>query len=122
MSPASGGLLLKIDIEIPDGWHINAHQPGSKDFIATRLSLSERARGWHLGPVDYPRGEDRQLAFQPQPLIVYSDKVRLQAIVSSDKRTALTLPLDIRLQACNDQACLPPETVTLSLVYPTIMR
>jgi hypothetical protein len=109
VSPAPGGPVLRVDIEIPDGWHINAHQPRSKALIPTRMSLSEKAKGWRLGAVDYPRGE---------PLSVYSGRVRLQASLSSakpDPSGLRILPVELRLQACNDRVCLPPETLTLSL-------
>ncbi|MEW8461453.1 MAG: hypothetical protein AB2653_14195, partial [Candidatus Thiodiazotropha endolucinida] len=61
------------------------------------------------------------LAFQQQPLSVFSGKVRLQALVSTEESSPtapLILPLEIRLQACNDQVCLAPETVILSLPRP----
>ncbi|PVV18579.1 MAG: thioredoxin [gamma proteobacterium symbiont of Ctena orbiculata] len=111
-------LLLNVDIDIPNGWHINSDQPMTKDLIATRMSLSDRAQGWRMGPVTYPEGERQRLAFQQQPLSVFSGMVRLQALVSimDDTSSApLALPLEIRLQACNDKVCLAPETLTLSL-------
>ncbi|MCU7941525.1 MAG: thioredoxin domain-containing protein [Candidatus Thiodiazotropha sp. (ex Cardiolucina cf. quadrata)] len=118
---SSNQLLLSVDIDIPDGWHINSNQPMAKDLIATRLKLSERVQGWQMGPVTYPEEEHQVLAFQQQPLSVFSGKVRLQALVSTEESsptTPLILPLEIRLQACNDQVCLAPETVTLSLPRP----
>jgi uncharacterized protein YyaL (SSP411 family) len=121
LSSASNQLLLNVDIHIPDGWHINANRPMVKDLIATRLKRSDRAQGWQMGPVTYPEGERQVLAFQRQPLSVYSGKVRLQALVSREEEhlsTPLILPLVLRLQACNDQVCLAPETVTLTLPSP----
>ncbi|MEW8657179.1 MAG: thioredoxin domain-containing protein [Candidatus Thiodiazotropha endolucinida] len=118
---SSNQLLLSVDIDIPDGWHINSNQPMAKDLIATRLKLSERVQGWQMGPVTYPEEEHQVLAFQQQPLSVFSGKVRLQALVSTEESSPtapLILPLEIRLQACNDQVCLAPETVTLSLPRP----
>ncbi|MEW7974333.1 MAG: thioredoxin domain-containing protein [Candidatus Thiodiazotropha endolucinida] len=118
---SSNQLLLSVDIDIPDGWHINSNQPMAKDLIATRLKLSERVQGWQMGPVTYPEGARQVLAFQQQPLSVFSGKVRLQALVSTEESSPtapLILPLEIHLQACNDQVCLAPETVTLSLPRP----
>ncbi|MET0072078.1 MAG: DUF255 domain-containing protein [Candidatus Thiodiazotropha sp.] len=121
LSAAANQLMLSVDIEIPDGWHVNSSQPRAKDLIATRLSLSERVEGVRLGPVTYPRGALQKLAFQQQPLSVYTGKLRLQAFVTGADGTSSvppSLPVEIRLQACNDEVCLPPETVTLSLVPP----
>ncbi|MEW8050135.1 MAG: thioredoxin domain-containing protein [Candidatus Thiodiazotropha sp.] len=121
LSSAPNRLLLSVDIDIPDGWHVNSSQPMAKDLIATRLKLSDRAQGWQMGPVTYPEGERQVLAFQQQPLSVFSGKVRLQALVSTLENSStvpMVLPLVIRLQACNDQVCLAPETLTLSLHRP----
>ncbi|MEW8505946.1 MAG: DUF255 domain-containing protein [Candidatus Thiodiazotropha sp.] len=120
LSSTPDQLMLSVDIHIPDGWHTNSNQPMAKDLIATRMSLPDRAKGFKLGPVTYPRGEQQQLAFQQQPLSVYTGRVRLQAFVSSKDSSfaPLSLPVEIRLQACNDQVCLPPETLTLSLAPP----
>jgi uncharacterized protein YyaL (SSP411 family) len=109
---------VHVKIQIPDGWHINSNLPGEKALIATRLRLSDRAEGWRMGPVTYPEGEHQVLAFQKQPLSVYSGKVLLRAAVSTKNDSVpppLILPLALRLQACNDQVCLAPETVTLTL-------
>jgi hypothetical protein len=90
-------------------------------FGSVPAKLSDGAEGWQMGPVTYPEGERQVLAFQKQPLSVFTGKVRLQALVSSEEKTPstpFTVPLEIRLQACNDQVCLAPETVTLSLSPP----
>jgi uncharacterized protein YyaL (SSP411 family) len=121
LAPGSDQLLLNVDIQIPDGWRINSDQPRMKDLIATRLALSARAQGWRLGPVTYPQGEHLHLAFQKQPLSVFNGNVRLQALVSSATKsdsTPLVLPLELHLQACNNQVCLAPERVTLTLPCP----
>ncbi|MES9969437.1 MAG: DUF255 domain-containing protein [Candidatus Thiodiazotropha sp.] len=119
--PKGKQLLVNVDIHIPDGWHINSDQPGVKDLIATRMSLSDRAQGWQLGAVSYPEGKRQQLAFQQQPLSLFSGMVRLQASISvedDNPSASLALPLEVRLQACNDKVCLAPESITLSLPRP----
>jgi uncharacterized protein YyaL (SSP411 family) len=121
LTSTSDQLYVDVDIQIPDGWHINSDRPGVKDSIATRLSLQEKAQGWRMGPVSYPEAEHQLLAFEKQPLYVFSGKVRLRAPVSSDENdrpTTLILPIELHLQACNDQVCLAPETITLTLPLP----
>ncbi|MCG8068760.1 MAG: DUF255 domain-containing protein [Candidatus Thiodiazotropha taylori] len=108
--------LLNLKIQIPDGWHINSNQPSGKDLIATRMSLAEQSNGWQMGPVTYPKGKQEKLAFQQQPLSVYGGDISLQTLlkqVDGDHPGSTTLPVELQLQACNDQVCLPPETVTL---------
>ncbi|MEJ2591645.1 MAG: thioredoxin domain-containing protein [Candidatus Thiodiazotropha sp.] len=115
MDRASGGQRqLKVTIDIPEGWHINASDPNDPALTATRL---ETAAGWRLQAIAYPPGETRQLAFQEQPLSLYAGTLELQATVApgNGSPAGLTLPVSVQLQACNDEVCLPPEQVTLRL-------
>jgi uncharacterized protein YyaL (SSP411 family) len=121
LKPLSDGKrLLQVRIEIPEGWHINADQPESKDLIATELTLGERAKGWKLGPVTYPKASRQQLAFQSVPLSVYTGAIRLEAIVETGSAEPLNFPLPValRLQACNNEVCLPPEQLSLRIHHP----
>ncbi|MCG8126020.1 MAG: protein-disulfide reductase DsbD family protein, partial [Candidatus Thiodiazotropha taylori] len=57
-----------------------------------------------------------KLAFQQQPVSVYGGDISLQTLlkqVDENRPDSTTLPVELQLQACNDQVCLPPETVTL---------
>ncbi|MEW8382983.1 MAG: protein-disulfide reductase DsbD domain-containing protein, partial [Candidatus Thiodiazotropha taylori] len=110
-SQAAEQTLLNLKIQIPDGWHINSNQPSGKDLIATRMSLAEQSNGWQMGPVTYPKGKQQKLAFQQQPLSVYGGDISLQTLlkqIDGDHPGSTTLPVELQLQACNDQVCLPP--------------
>lgn len=116
VTQASKQNLLTVHIDIPDGWHINTNKPNSKDLIPTLLSLPEREKSWQIGPVTYPKGVEEKLAFQQQPLSVYGGEITLQTLLKRGIKTdsgTTTLPIELQLQACNDQVCLPPETITL---------
>jgi uncharacterized protein len=107
---------ITVSVEIPAGWHINSNAPDDEALIPTRLQLAdEAAGGWKLDRVDYPPAETRQLALQAQPLSLYDGKIELEATVSprNGQPDGVTLPVSLRLQACNDERCLPPESVTL---------
>jgi uncharacterized protein len=108
---------LSISIDIPPGWHINSGDPGQEALIGTRLQLAPEVDGWRLERAEYPPGEAKHLAFQDAPLSLYTGRVELKALVTSTKGSpgAVTLPVSVRLQACNDEICLPPETATLRL-------
>ncbi len=61
--------------------------------------------------VVYPEPIDRELGFERSVLSLYEGLVVLNAqTVSPDVRQ-----LQIRLQACSDKVCLPPETLTLTV-------
>jgi uncharacterized protein YyaL (SSP411 family) len=116
-SLSDGKQLLSVAIEIPQGWHINSNLPKSKELIPTQLKLSDRATGWQLGPVTYPNDSMQQLAFQSEPLAVYENKIQLQALLKKSDPTAnnAPLPVELTLQACNNETCLPPERITLRI-------
>ena len=117
LTGAPAGQRLTVDIDIPPGWHINTDKPGHADLIGTRLQLPPETRGWALGSVAYPEGASQRVAFQETPISLYAGRVRLEAQItrSSSPPSGPTLPIEIRLQACNDEVCLPPETATLRL-------
>jgi uncharacterized protein len=105
---------LRIELVIASAWHVNSNQPGNPDLLGTEVSLPD-ASGWRLDSVRYPAGEDRQLGFQEAPVSLYTGRLLLLAEVEPSGETPPnpTLPVTIRLQACNDQLCLPPEQITL---------
>ncbi|MBA1446639.1 MAG: thioredoxin domain-containing protein [Chromatiales bacterium] len=112
--------LLTITITIPEGWHINANQPLSKNLIATEINLADSAGQWSMGPVTYPEPTLQQLAFQSDPLSVYAGVITLQAMLTptSDPTATKTASINMTLQACSDEVCLPPETLQLHI--PTL--
>ena len=110
------GATLSVAFDIPHGWHINADRPLQKELIATELKLDQEAKGWQLGEVAYPQAEATTLGFQSEAMAVYHGKVQLSAELTRSKGAERIIPLRLRLQACNDQVCLPPETLVLKAV------
>ena len=112
----SGALV--IDLKIQPGWHINAHKPLSDYLIPTTLETDAGASAWDLVDVSYPRPIRKTLGFQSEALALYEGTVRLTAQVKNSQNNALTSPLlrvKLRLQACDDKICLPPENLFLQV-------
>ncbi len=107
---------LQVRVKIPRGWHINSDQPLQQGLIATKLSLADGAAGWELESVSYPPAETQRLGFQSDPLLLYQDVVNIKASFKRDEKSGRILPLQFRVQACNDKVCLPPERVQLRLM------
>ncbi len=108
--------LLEVELSMPQGWHIQSNQPLGEGQIATHMELGEDVKAWTLGPVTYPPGESRTLGFQSESVSVYTGTVRLQALLTpgiEHQEWRYRLPVALRLQACNERICLPPETLTL---------
>ena len=115
VNASANGSMLSVTFNIPKGWHINADKPLQKGLIATELKLDDRAKGWQLGKISYPQAEMATLGFQSEALAVYQGDVQLTAELTKEKSAERMLPLQLRLQACNDKVCLPPETLTLRI-------
>ena len=106
---------IAISLSMLPSWHINADRPLQQELIPTRLALAPESSGWRLTQVDYPEAEIQSLGFSPEPLALYQGEIRIVAHILPDKQPQRLLPLSLRLQACSDRICLPPEVVQLTI-------
>ncbi|OAD22783.1 hypothetical protein THIOM_001404 [Candidatus Thiomargarita nelsonii] len=98
---------IVVELNMREGWHINAHQPLQKNLIGTRLD------GEQLGQVFYPKPDYLRLSFQRSTLALYQGKVRLHGKLLSQMPGALSVRL--QFQACDDKRCLPPEEMVFKV-------
>jgi len=115
--PAGGH--LNIEIEMAPGWHINAHRPLQDYLVPTALAGAE-GRGWALGDPSYPTPKVLRLSFAQEPLALYQGRARIEAPYERSQGSAgsgpsPSIPLRVRLQACSDRLCRPPETLALEV-------
>lgn len=114
-------LALRVQAEIDDDWHINAHEPKDPFLVPTVLTI-ETPAGVEIGAVVYPQPLEKSFAFAAgKTLLVYEGEVPLRTTLALAKDFAgseVTLRLKLRFQACNDTTCLPPRTITGELVVP----
>ncbi len=115
---APGGTVrVAIRLATDEGWHINSHEPLQDYLIATTVTLGKGSAG-KLGEVVYPPGKTLRLGFSKTELSVYDGEVWLEApltIAGKAKPGVSSLTLEVNLQACDDQTCLLPETMALSI-------
>ncbi len=109
------GLHLIVDLAMQPGWHINSNQPLTKDLIPTTLALKNGIENWQISEFDYPEPIMKNLGFQREKLALYQGQIRLTAKIDQLGSDNAIVPLSLRLQACNDESCLAPETVNLSV-------
>jgi len=111
----AGDQEVKVAISIADGWHINANKPLQDYLIGTQLSAGKEMQ---LSDINYPNAEHAVLGFERSKLALYTGEINISAklaTVSSDPDSSAIIPLNLDLQACNDEICLPPENITLNL-------
>ena len=112
-----GAAQIAVNIHVEEGYHINSNRPAEKYLIATTLKL-DRAHGLTTTPVIYPKAKLQKFDFSQKPLSVFEGKAVL-------KFTARALPSlsvgshaltgKLTVQACNNQQCLRPQTIDVSI-------
>ncbi len=118
-SPSRKTLEVVLRLEIAEGWHINAHEPGAT-LIPTTLRV-EPPPGFEVGEIEYPPAENIVLRFAgAEPLSVYTGTVRFRVPLTVGGEftpTGSTFRATLRYQACDDTRCLrPAETERTFLV------
>jgi thioredoxin:protein disulfide reductase len=107
-----------LDVKLPDGWHVNAHEPDRPYVIPTELTLEPPA-GVTVRAVRYPIPVVRTLRFSPgAPLKLYEGRFTIGVSLAGELRTPVNGRL--RYQACNDESCLPPRTLPVTLTLAAV--
>jgi hypothetical protein len=112
--PRGKSFEVAIVIEIARGFHMNSHKPTDPYLIPTTLTPQAPA-GIEIVDTIYPDGKLEKFSFSPKkPLDVYTGKVTLRLKLSAHADAALgalTIPITLRYQACNDTTCLQPVKI-----------
>lgn len=113
--------LVRVDVCVREGWHINAHEPLQKDLIPTELGV-DPSSAWEGGEVGYPRPLEKRLAFAGGTLALYEGEVAFGLPVHRPKGDGVApqgvLPIRLRIQACSDKVCLAPQDLHLEVAVP----
>jgi len=107
---------LELEINIQPTWHINSHQPVQDYLTPTSIHITKSNIHWKLGGAHYPKPTLKRLNFQHEILSLYEGKIRLMAPILVMPKGKHLLPVTIKLQACNNKICLPPEEVKLQVM------
>jgi len=116
--PRGKEFQVALAVEIAHGYHMNSHHPTDKYLIPTTLT-PKLPTGFELLDTIYPAGRIEKFSFSPDKgLDVYSSSVtlKLRLIAHNDAPIgAVTFPVTLRYQACNDTTCLPPVNVPVDV-------
>jgi cytochrome c biogenesis DsbD-like protein len=112
--PADKPSPLALHFRIAQGLHINSHAPKDEFLIPTVFSVPESS-GVRLEAADYPPGINIVLPVDPnQKLNVYTGEFTIQARVTAKPGDHM-VEAKLRYQACDENACLPPKTITVPI-------
>ena len=107
---------VEVRLRIREGWHVTAHGLRQPNLTAMQLTIADPA--WRLRSVAYPAPQNVDVSFQEQPLAGYRGDLSLRAELTRDGTATPPTPIvtaSLRIQACSDRLCLPPEQLELKL-------
>ena len=106
---------MAVVVEIAEGWHVNAN-PAGEGLIATEVIFPDTP---HLtvGEMVYPVGEVLELgSIGEAPVYHDTITIGIQADLSQDAPIEpITMDLELRYQACNEEQCLLPEVLAFEV-------
>lgn len=112
LAPGGAGAAV-VQLDIAEGWHVNANPPSDKFYIGTEVR-AEPQEGITPGAPVYPPAVTRKFEFSDKPLAVYEGRaavrlpLRAEATAAKGRRTVRAR---VRYQPCNDRECLQPRTI-----------
>ena len=114
-----GAAQVAITIEVEEGYHINSNRQAEKYLIPTTLKI-ERTAGLATTPVIYPKAKSQKFEFSQKPLLVFEGKAILKFTAHALPSLAAgehPLKAKLTVQACNNQQCLRPQTIDVSIQF-----
>src|SRR5579885_688250 len=114
---AGGAGEANVTLDIADGYHVNANPASDKFYVATEVQAAPQ-EGITPGKPVYPNGVPRKLSFSDKPLSVYEGHAVIKLPLRADKtatKGSHTFHATIRVQPCNDQACLQPRNIEAAI-------
>ena len=112
--PAGKPAQVTMHFRIAQGLHINSHTPKSEFLIPTVLSIPEGS-GVRLEGANYPPGADITLPIDPKTkLSVYTGEFVIQTRIVAVRGDHL-VEAKLHYQACDQNACMPPKTITVPM-------
>ena len=107
--------LIRVKINIKEGFHINSSEPYQDYLIPTKLELINRNE-IEMEQINYPLGEDLQLDFSEEDISVYEGTVYLESRYKITNKIAKSINLILHTQACSESECLPPQKHSIRLL------
>ena len=107
-----GEALVLLNIEA--GYHVNANPATYPYLIATEV-IPDKVEGLDVGKVIYPPAKKQKFEFAEEPLAVYEGQIEVRLPIKIAGKGSRSLPLKVRVQACDHEKCFPPATLNTSV-------
>jgi hypothetical protein len=112
--PAGKESAVALHFRVAPGQHVNSHTPKDEFLIPTVLTIPA-GEGVVLKDAVYPKGVDVTLPINPKTkLNVYSGEFAIDTRIVAERGNHL-VQARLRYQACDNNACMPPKTITVAI-------
>lgn len=105
---------IAVKIKINETWHINSHTPNDEFLIPSELVILSD-KNISISNIKYPTPEEIKMEFSDKPVSVYEGEVIIFADVKFPIEVdegQLNFEVILNYQACNNQSCMPPNSVS----------
>lgn len=117
--PAGGKCRVVMEIQIEEGWHINANKPGIEDLIPTTFTVKSE-QGVKLTDIKFPKHQ--VISMEGVGTVnVFEGKIRIYGtleVPASAANSADKLQLTVNYQACTEKFCERPDKVAIEGKIP----
>ncbi|AFH49208.1 Thiol:disulfide interchange protein [Ignavibacterium album JCM 16511] len=109
---------IAVKVKVAETWHINSDKPKEDFLIPTELTLKDIS-GFKILKKEYPEAKEYKFSFSETPLSVWEGEFLIGALIKVDENVQpgkYNLVLNLDYQACNNQSCMAPNSVSDTLV------
>ena len=114
---SGGETTATVTLSISSGFHVNANPATFPYLIATEVTAGN-SEEINVDKAVYPAGQKKKFQFADQPLAVYEGETQIKLPLHAKANAAkvsTSLPIKIRVQACDNEQCFPPATLNTTL-------
>jgi thiol:disulfide interchange protein DsbD len=119
---AGGTAVANVQLTVLPSWHINANPAANENAIPTEVEITS-AHGISAAGVRYPEPKIATLSFDPEPQLVFDGVTGVPVTLRAAAGAALgtfRLSGKVLFQACDDQICLPPNSIPFDLTVEVV--
>src|SRR2546426_917698 len=115
---SSGGkTTATVTLSISPGFHVNAN-PATFSYLIPTEVTAENSEQINVDKTIYPAAQTKKFQFAEKPLAVYEGETQIKIPLRAKDDGAkgfTSLPIKVRVQACDNEQCFPPATLNTTL-------
>ncbi len=113
---------FRLSLAIPEGYHIQAHEPSEELMIPTKISLM-KVEGISIGEPIYPEPKLLPVAWSEVKLLTYEGRIDIAVTVEvagDAKPGPCKVEGKLSYQGCTASACFPPREQQFTLALEIV--